>query len=123
MDDHEEEHLEDWLEDEVLPKIEHIEKYLEQRYEKEEVELLLPTIAQMSITPQYYYEKEVDRRRDELLSRLKSRLKKDEARKKFTEFIHDEDIPYKMGAKPEDVASSLNNDLLSRALKYLKREE
>lgn len=120
MDDKDKEHLDRWLDEEIVPKIEHIESSLKEKMDEEKAERLLPAILQLSATPQYYFEKEIDRRRNELLARLKSRLKTDEGRRKFTEFIHEEDIPYKTGAKSTAVAQMLNNELLKEALDHLE---
>ena len=122
MDQEDEEKLEVWLEEEVIPKSNFIGAKLKQNYTPEKAERLLPALLQLSVTPQYYYEKEVRRDRNELLAKLKDRLKSPENKKKFTSFVHEKDIPYKTGAKPLDVARSMNTELLHEAINYLEDE-
>ena len=121
MDEDDREHLDRWLEEEIIPKVERIEETLKEKYCDDKAERLLPSVLQLSATPQYYFEKKIDRRRNELLARLKEHLKSKEGEREFTDFIHEEEIPYKVGAKSIAVARSLNNHLLKKALDRLER--
>ena len=120
MDDKEEEKLREWINEEVIPKANFIGANLKKHYTPEKADQLLPAVLQLAITPHYYFEKETRRKRNELLAKLKERLKEEENKKKFTTFVHVEDVPYKAGAKPIDVAESLSNQLLKKALRYME---
>ncbi|MFW6040607.1 MAG: hypothetical protein ACOC85_02090 [Thermoplasmatota archaeon] len=120
MDEKERRKLEQWMDKEVIPKVNYIGAHLRKNFTPEKAERLLPALMQLSITPQFYFEKESRRRREELLSRLRRKLDSKENKKKFTTFVHVEDIPYKPGAKPMDVAESLSLNLIERALDYIE---
>ncbi|MFW6041285.1 MAG: hypothetical protein ACOC85_05560 [Thermoplasmatota archaeon] len=119
MNQGEKDKIDSWLEEEVVEKYNHIWTKLNSYFTPEKTENIMPTVLQLSVKPYYYHKKDARKGKDELIAKLKEKLKEQDNLKKFTSFVQDNEINYKAGAKPLDVARSMSKEMLKEALETM----